>query len=252
MKLDVDIQLSLGRSGPRQVDLQVAFESTLDRVVLFGPSGAGKSLTLLAIAGLQRPDAGRIVLGEQVLYDSASGIDLPARERGLGLLFQDYALFPHLDVEHNIAFSLLPTFGRRIGSAVARRVDALMHALDITALRHSLPAQLSGGQKQRVAIARALLREPRMLLLDEPFAALDSSLRERVRDELDRIQRRFAVPMLLVSHDLDDVQRFADTLVRIDGGRVHDIAHGDGRLEAHASNAMRLRDRASLNRTALT
>jgi len=229
MKLGVDIKLSLGPSGPRPFELQVAFESSLQRIVLFGPSGAGKSLTLQAIAGLQRPDAGRIVLGERVLYDSATGIDLPARERMLGLLFQDYALFPHLDVEHNIAFSLLRTFGLRIGSAVARRVDELLHALDIAALRHSLPAQLSGGQKQRVAIARALLREPQMLLIDEPFAALDSSLRERVRDELDRIQRRFAVPMLLVSHDPDDVQRFASTLVQLEAGKVRHVAHRDER-----------------------
>jgi molybdate transport system ATP-binding protein len=224
MKLQVDLQLALGRAGARAFSLQVAFTTTQPRLVLFGPSGAGKSLTLQAIAGLIRPDAGRIVLGERVLYDSRAGIDLPSRQRRLGFLFQDYALFPHLDVEHNIAFGELPAFGRHIGGALARRVEHWLQALDIAGLRGSFPAQLSGGQKQRVAIARALLREPELLLLDEPFAALDSALRARVRDELDRLQRRIEVPMLLVSHDPDDVERFADTLVLLDGGRVTQVA----------------------------
>jgi molybdate transport system ATP-binding protein len=206
------------------------------RPLLFGldPEQA-HDLTLQALAGLIRPDAGRVRLGERWLYDSHAGIHLPARQRRLGFVFQDYALFPHLDVEHNIAFGELPGVGRRIGSALRRRVAELMHALDIDALRTRFPAQLSGGQKQRVAIARALLREPELLLLDEPFAALDSALRERVRDELDRLQRRFAVPMLLVSHDPQDVERFADTLVHLEAGRVRQLQRRAGGNRAAAA-----------------
>jgi molybdate transport system ATP-binding protein len=229
VKLEVDVRVSLAAPGAAQrgFELQARFASTQSRLVLFGPSGAGKSVTLHAIAGLQRPVAGRITLGDRVLFDSQRGIDLPARERRLGVLFQDYALFPHLDVERNIAFGLMPTFARRLPAGVARRVAELMHALDIGALRNSLPRELSGGQRQRVAMARALLREPELLLLDEPFAALDIALRARVRDELEDIQRRFSIPMLLVSHDLDDVHRFADTLVLYQTGRVSQVAHRD-------------------------
>ena len=224
MKLGVDIELTLGR-GAQRFELRARFDSTRERLVLFGPSGAGKSVTLQAIAGLLRPTRGRIVLGERVLFDSAAGIDLPARERGIGYLFQDHALFPHMSVTRNIAFGLMPTLPRRIDPATLARVERVMHALDIAALGPQRPHELSGGQHQRVALARALVREPDVLLLDEPFSALDATLRARVRAELEEVRRRFGVPMVLISHDLEDVRLLADTLVLFEPGRVVRVAH---------------------------
>ena len=224
MKLEVDIELTLG-TGARRFELSARFESALERVVLFGPSGVGKSVTLQAIAGLLRPERGRIVLGGRVLFDRARGIDLPARERRVGYLFQEPALFPHMSVARNVAFGLLPTLPGRIDAATRVRVDRVLHALEIAPLAARAPHELSGGQRQRVALARALVREPEVLLLDEPFSALDAVLRERVRDELEVIRARFGVPMVLISHDVDDVRRCADTLVLYAPGRVVQVAH---------------------------
>jgi molybdate transport system ATP-binding protein len=227
MKLLVDIRVSLGGKS-RRFELEARFETAQDRVLLFGPSGAGKSVTLQAMAGLLRPDAGRIVLGDRVLFDKAAGIDLPARQRKVGYLFQDYALFPHMNVERNVAFGLTGAWSHRMDAATAQRVDRMLQALDIAALRRNLPRELSGGQRQRVALARALVRDPEVLLLDEPFAALDTPLRHRVREELEEIRRRFSIPMVLISHDLEDVRRCADTVVLYRDGRVTQVAHRDG------------------------
>ena len=236
MKLDVDVRITLGE-GARRFDLRACFASAQARLVLFGPSGAGKSVTLQMLAGLLRPDAGRIVLDGRVLFDSQARIDVPARERRIGYLFQDYALFPHLNVERNIAFGLMPLLARRIDAATRERVDSMMQALDISALGKRLTHELSGGQRQRVALARALVREPDVLLLDEPFSALDTSLRARVRAELEDIRRRFEVPMVLISHDLDDAQHFADTLVVFEPGCVTDVVHGAPGVAAALSKA---------------
>lgn len=226
MKLDVDIHLSAqsgGQSSPFRLHARIA--SQADRIVLFGPSGVGKTLTLQTIAGLQRPDSGHVRLGGRVLFDQAQGIDLPARDRRIGYVFQDYALFPHLSVARNIAFGLLPTVPWRLSATHRRQVSEIMKALDIDGLQERLPGSLSGGQRQRVALARALIKEPEVLLLDEPFSALDVALRARVREELDAVQRRFAVPMVLISHDLDDVARFADSLVLYETGRTSALVH---------------------------
>lgn len=219
MKLDIDIGMTLN-DGDAPFTLQSRFASTAERIVLFGPSGVGKTMTIQAIAGLQRPDRGHVRLGDRTLFDAAKGIDLPAKDRRVGYVFQDYALFPHLSVARNIAFGLLPTLPWRLSAAHRRQVGEIMKALDIDGLQARLPASLSGGQRQRVALARALIREPDVLLLDEPFSALDVSLRDRVRDELAAIQHRFRVPMVLISHDLDDVRLFADTLVLYEAGRT--------------------------------
>ena len=227
MKIDVDIHLSLGEGG-RSFQLHARFESASDRLVLFGASGVGKTLTLQAMAGLLRPDRGHVRLGDRLLFDQARGIDIPARERGVAYVFQDYALFPHLSVARNIAFGLMPTLPWRMSAATNRRVAEVMKALDIAELAQRRPQTLSGGQRQRVALARALIREPDLLLLDEPFSALDMTLRGRVRTELDDIRQRFGVPMVLISHDLDDVRQFADTLVLYEAGRVAQVVHGQG------------------------
>jgi molybdate transport system ATP-binding protein len=229
MKLDIDIHMSVQANGQREpFRLHAHIASQADRIVLFGPSGVGKTMTLQAIAGLQRPDRGHVRLGERVLFDQAGGIDVPARDRRVGYVFQDYALFPHLDVARNIAFGLLPTMPWRLSASHRRQVGEIMRALEIDGLQERLPGSLSGGQRQRVALARALIREPRVLLLDEPFSALDVALRAKVREELDAIQRRFGMPMVLISHDLDDVARFADSLVLYEPGRTSEPVHKAG------------------------
>ncbi|CAB3757301.1 ATP-binding cassette domain-containing protein [Paraburkholderia solisilvae] len=218
MPLSVDIRKTL-TSAERRFTLNVSFTTTSQRVVLFGPSGAGKSLTLQAIAGLLRPDDGAIVLNGDTLFDSARGIDATPQTRKLAYLFQDYALFPHLNVRQNIAFGLHGGWlnpRRRIAHA---ELDYWLDALDLRGVAGNHPAQLSGGQKQRVALARALVAKPRLLLLDEPFSALDGPLRERMRRELSDLQARLDIPTLLITHDPDDVASFGDQVVQIyDGG----------------------------------
>jgi molybdate transport system ATP-binding protein len=223
VRIEVDIRKTL-RSSNREFTLSVAFVCEDERGVIFGPSGAGKSLTLRAIAGLERPDSGRIVVAGKVLYDSAAGIHVPARDRAVAYLFQDYALFPHLNVEQNIGFGLREWWRLRPSPEVLRKVGELIDVLELRGLGGAYPWQLSGGQKQRVALARALIRQPDVLLLDEPFAALDPMLRDRMRDELLKIRALFRVPMLAITHDPEDVSALAQTLVLLEHGRVASVA----------------------------
>ena len=237
LALDIDVHL---RARGREFLLNVAFDSADERLVIFGPSGAGKSVTIQAIAGLIRPRRGRIVLGQSVLYDATRGIDLPARERGVGYLFQDYALFPHLSVEHNVGYALR-RWPRPLDRAAREEVRAMLALFGLGALAQSLPRDLSGGQRQRVALARALIRRPRILLLDEPFAAMDILLRQRMREELVELQSRFRIPMVVITHDLEDVRAFADTLVVYELGQVarvlacRDLRARDGESGAWAA-----------------
>lgn len=219
MKIVVDIGIQL-ISPRRSFALEAKFAAADERIVIFGPSGAGKSLTMQMIAGLQRPDRGRIELDGRVLFDAAAGINVPARERGVGLVFQDYALFPHLTVEENVAFPLRGVLPLRLPDAERRKIEDMLELFELTPLARSLPRDLSGGQRQRVALARTLVCEPRVMLLDEPFAALDSMLRNRVRYELLQMQQRFKVPMVIITHDFEDVKTFADTLVIYLTGRI--------------------------------
>jgi molybdate transport system ATP-binding protein len=221
MPLDVDIRKTFV-SAERRFTLDVAFTATTQRVVLFGPSGAGKSLTLQAIAGLLRPDEGKITLHGNALFDSKLDVDLKPQARKVAYLFQDYALFPHLNVRQNIGFGLQRGwFNPRARSSHAQ-IDYWLDALELRGVAGNYPAQLSGGQKQRVALARALVAQPQLLLLDEPFSALDSTLRQRMRLELSELQTRLDIPMVLITHDPDDVAAFGDQVVQISDGRVRE------------------------------
>ena len=219
MGFDVDIRKTV-HSDRRRFELSVRFVSQARRTVLYGPSGAGKTLTLQALAGLLQPDAGRIAFSGETLFDSASRVAIPARARGFGYLFQDYALFPQLNVRQNIAFGL-----QRGWRNPARDVehDAVAHwlqALELDPVASQLPQQLSGGQRQRTALARALVSQPRALLLDEPFSALDPALRERTRDELDRLLARIDIPLVMITHDPQDLQRFGEHTLRLTDGSI--------------------------------
>jgi ABC-type sulfate/molybdate transport systems ATPase subunit len=204
--------------------LAVDVRVPLGLIVLFGPSGAGKSLTLRCLAGLLRPERGYISLDGQTLFDTESSLNLPPQARRVGYVPQHYALFPHLTVAENVRFALPEplqrTKGRQGRAERDRRVSELLSSLQLEGLERRYPSTLSGGQQQRVALARALAAEPCLLLLDEPFNALDAAVRERLRDMLRGFQRRFAIPIVLVTHDHQEVQQLADTVVAIQQGKV--------------------------------
>lgn len=219
MHFDVDIAKTV-RSERRTFELRVRFTTDTRRTVIYGPSGAGKSLTLQALAGLLKPDQGRIAFDGDVLFDAAAGIDIPARRRGFGYLFQDYALFPKLNVRQNIAFGL--SHGLRNPSAKVdhEAVARWLRAFELVDVAAQRPHELSGGQRQRTALARALVHSPRALLLDEPFSALDPELRERMRAELDELLTRIDVPVLMITHDPQDLEWFGDAALCLRDGMI--------------------------------
>lgn len=197
-------------------DLAPRFHAGGGITALVGASGAGKTLTLRAIAGLLTPKAGRIALLGDTLFDAERGVHMPPQLRRIGVVFQQYALFPHLTVAANVAYGLA-------AKPDAERQDIVSRWLALVGLESygaRWPRELSGGQQQRVALARALAPAPRMLLLDEPFGAVDMGLRKRLREELRRIQQTVGTPMLLVTHDLDEVRQIADHVIVMDAGRV--------------------------------
>jgi len=190
--------------------LDVEFSSDAKVTALFAPSGSGKSLTLQAVAGLVKPDRGRIEVNGRLFFDSERGVNLPPQRRRVGYLFQDYALFPHMTVIDNVRF----------GSDDEKLVKELLKILEIEEIRDKFPSEISGGQKQRVALARALATRPNILLLDEPFSALHKELKLSLYREIKKIQELFGVPIILVSHDIDEVFELADFLVVMEKGRV--------------------------------
>ena len=197
--------------------LRAEFTAGSTATALLGASGCGKSMTLRCIAGIIKPDAGRIVLDGRVLFDSEQHIDLPPQQRGVGLLFQNYALFPNMTVEQNILCGLKAEKDK----AVRReRCAEMLRAMRLEALAKRCPAQLSGGQQQRTALARILVGRPRILMLDEPFSALDSYLREEVESEVGSLLAGFDGTALLVTHNRDEAYRLCREMAVMDGGRV--------------------------------
>ena len=261
MSIHVDIKKNLG-----EYCLDIQFDAASRRIGILGASGCGKTLTLKSIAGIFTPDEGRITVGDKVFYDSGKGINILPQKRHIGYLFQNYALFPNMTVEENLAIGLryggnsagsARGTGRRKGRSAAAsedssagnlsrgdgsgtagpdagpsrqddpdaRVRDIVRMLSLTGLEKLYPPQLSGGQQQRVALGRILAYMPEVILLDEPFSALDSYLRDRLQTELFEILSDYPGTIIMVSHSRDEIYRFAEEVVVIDGGRV--ISSGD-------------------------
>ena len=212
MSLEVNIEKKLDG-----FTLRAAFTAGNTSTALLGASGCGKSMTLRCIAGIVKPDRGRIVLDGRVLFDSAQHIDLPPQQRGVGLLFQNYALFPNMTVEQNILCGL-----KTEKDPAARRAACaeMLRAMRLETLAKRYPAQLSGGQQQRAALARILVGKPRILMLDEPFSALDSYLREEVEGEVGSLLANFAGTALLVTHNRDEAYRLCKEMIVLNEGQV--------------------------------
>lgn len=210
MALLVDIEKRL-----TPFTLRVKFQSENGVLSLLGASGSGKTVILKCIAGLEKPDKGKIVLNGRTLFDSEKKIDLPPQKRRVGYLFQQYALFPHMTVEQNIRAGV-----RTKGADV---VGKMLETMGLSSAAHQYPRQLSGGEQQRVALARILVNEPDILLLDEPFSALDAHLRFRMEQEVRRIISLLGKPVILVSHDRDEVYRFSDQVAVILDGHVETV-----------------------------
>ncbi len=208
------------RHGDTRFALDVRFSSTAQRVVLHGPSGAGKTQTLRMIAGITAPDAGRVAVAGRVLCDTSVGLSLSPQQRRLAYVFQDYALFPHLTVRQNIAFALSTGWRNPSRAASDPQVDHWLRSFRLEAHAGHYPHQISGGQRQRTALARALVTQPAALLLDEPFAALDKHLRQSLRQELKALQEALQLPLLLITHDEDDIESLAEDVVHVDAGQV--------------------------------
>jgi molybdate transport system ATP-binding protein len=236
--MSLDIDLHLDRPG---FTLDAQFTSAGKVTALFGRSGAGKSTLVGLVTGALRPDRGRIRLDDRIWFDSTAGISVPMHRRRIGTVYQDGRLFPHLTVRQNLLYA---TWFR--GGAGAGRLDQVLDLLGIAPLLQHYPATLSGGEKSRVAIGRALLSEPALLVLDEPLAALDTARKDEILPYLERLRDEIGLPMIYVSHALEEVVRLADTLVVLEAGEVAaagpiddvmsrlDLGPGAGRTEAGA------------------
>ena len=207
MSLFVDIRKKL-----KGFYLDVSFETNGDYLGILGASGSGKSMTLKCIAGIETPDEGRIVLNGKVLFDSEKKINLKPQERNIGYLFQNYALFPNMTVEENIGIGLIEDKER------FEKVNEMIRIFQLNGLEKKYPSELSGGQQQRVALARAIIYKPDILMLDEPFSALDSYLKEKLQTELLELLKFYDKEVLMVTHSRDEVYKFCENIVIIEKG----------------------------------
>ena len=212
MSVDISLKARLG-------DFSLDAEFNIDRpgiTALFGPSGAGKTTIINAVAGLLKPQTGRVAINGRVVLDTGAGVFVPIRKRRVGYVFQDFRLFPHMTVERNLLFG----WRRSLAPADQTQISHVIDLLGLSALLSRSPRNLSGGERQRVALGRALLSTPELLLLDEPMAAIDPARRAEIFPYLERLKTEQRVPMLYVSHAIEEVARLADELVLIDEGRV--------------------------------
>ncbi len=219
MALSVDIEKRY-----RDFTLRAAFEAVDETLALLGTSGCGKSMTLRCVAGVEKPDRGRIVLDGKTLFDSERRVNLSPQQRRVGLMFQHYALFPQMTAAQNVRCGARRDLK---GRERERAVQEALEAFGMAEYANRLPYQLSGGQQQRVALARMMVSRPELLMLDEPFSALDSHLRFRMEQEVRQVIRRFGKTVLLVSHDRDEVFRMADWVALLNGGRIERIGTRD-------------------------
>jgi molybdate transport system ATP-binding protein len=207
-------------STEREFSLEVDFSVAPGFTILFGPSGSGKTTLLDCVAGLTAPDAGRIAVDERVMFDANTQANVPVAQRGVGYVLQDLALFPHLSVEHNIAYGLA-----HLTRAVRQqRVSTMLQEFRIGHLRRQRPAEISGGERQRVALARTLVTDPCVLLLDEPLAALDAATKAKILDDLRRWNQVHRIPILYVTHSRDEVVALGERVLVMEQGRI--IAQG--------------------------
>lgn len=206
-----DCRLRLGAFA-----LDAAFESTARLTALWGPSGAGKSTVLNLVAGIERPLSGRITVDGDVLAETVKGIHVPAHKRRVGMVFQDGHLLPHLSVEQNLRYGMRFAANRAPGLDL----DSVSKTLGLATLLNRRPASLSSGERQRVALGRALLAAPRLLLMDEPLAALDDARKDEILTVIERVRDEFATPILYVTHSASEVRRLASWVVALDAGKV--------------------------------
>ena len=210
-------------AGANRFTLNISCRSDAARLAVVGPSGAGKSLMLQLLAGLQRPQSGHVNIAGRCYGDLSRFFWLPPQQRQVGLVFQDYALFPHLTVAQNIAFGLDTGWSNPQRHRLPEAVSFWLERMQLSEIADHYPHQISGGQRQRTALARSCIPQPRWLLLDEPFSALDPDLRHQMRELVAEVQQELKIPMLMISHDLADTQALADEVIRMEDGMLqHD------------------------------
>jgi molybdate transport system ATP-binding protein len=210
IRLSVTKKLS-GAEGPFDLSVDLSFSSE-SLVTLYGKSGSGKTTLLRILAGLEKPENGYIEVNDQVWFNSSAKINLPPQKRKVGLVFQDYALFPTMTIMENLQFAQ--------GKKEQRKINDLLELTGLAELRERYPSTLSGGQQQRVALARAIIREPAILLLDEPLSALDQNTRTILQDEILKFHKRFGLTTILVSHDKQEVFKLSDSVAMIECGKI--------------------------------
>jgi len=215
--IQIDLKKTLqGANGSMLLELNLEIAEG-QFVTLYGPSGAGKTSTLRMIAGLMPPDSGKLIVGGVVWFDSENRKNLSIQKRGVGYVFQDYALFPHMTVLENLNFAKAKNTQQTL-------INQLLELMELGDLQHRKPETLSGGQKQRVALARSVVQQPKILLLDEPLAALDAAIRHKLQGYLKRIHDEFKLTTILISHDVGEIVKLSDYVYHLEAGKL--IAHG--------------------------